>query len=169
VGGASLLLRRTTSVYLAGPAGAGKRAVASALGSSMGVPVHVVEAQVCLAIPPGPRRQECFATAFMQGMHKGPGVYSNHLLSVYGYSMALGLYDHAAEVEDLIRLHAARVVLLAAPPHALRKSEAGLGPEAHAAAQTYMVELARRLGYPVVEAGRRETVIRVLDALNRLF
>ena len=74
---------------MAGVSGSGKSSFARVIARIYRVPVHEVEARECWSIMPGLERQECFARVFIDKMERGAGVYTNHLLTVYGYTAAL--------------------------------------------------------------------------------
>jgi len=77
------------AVYLAGVAGVGKSTAGRIVAKMLSLPFYEVEARECWRQPPGPTRQECFLQRFLDLMGQGVGVYSNHVLAVYGYSAAL--------------------------------------------------------------------------------
>jgi adenylate kinase family enzyme len=88
-------------IYLGGASGVGKTSVARVLGKRLNLPVYEVEARECWEKPAGVERQKCFAMHFFERMRKGPGVYTNHLIAVYGYTRAMGV---EGELVDELRI-----------------------------------------------------------------
>lgn len=84
-------------MYIAGIAGSGKTTVGKIVSEKLGVPFHEVEARECWKYRNIVIRQKCFLEEFRSKMDKDNGIYSNHLLSVYGYSIALGLPGDVAD------------------------------------------------------------------------
>lgn len=152
-------------LYLAGAAGAGKTTVAQILGKRLGLPVHEVEARECWPLADVDEREECFARVFEERMLRGNGVYSNHLLTVYGYAVALGASPWVAETALRRAALYSPVVVLVAGPECLRRRIASRMErerdrrlnvvegeiETHLRAQAVIVDAARELGIPVLD------------------
>jgi len=152
----------TCKLSLAGPAAAGKTTVAR-----LAPGYYPVEAEECWGQPPGVERQECFLRVFRSRIVRAPpgAVLDNSLLSVYGYSMAMGLPDLAREALELWeRLEPATVLLVPPSPRVLEaRLERRLAVEEgrrgnaveemvglHWRAMRYMYRVARGTHVPVV-------------------
>ena len=99
---------------MAGVSGSGKSSFARVIGRIYRVPVHEVEARECWSIMPGLGRQECFARAFIDKMEQGAGVYTNHLLTVYGYTAAMLGSEHplARRLKNIVERRGDPVIVL---------------------------------------------------------
>ena len=168
-------------LYFAGASAVGKSTVASSLREVLGLPVHEVEAEECWGEPPGRERQECFAITFLEKMDKGYGIYTNHLASVYGYTVAMGAgEDLAEEIRAMLAIRGDWVIVLTASRDEIaRRIEARLSREPrrsrniveeeldlHVRAQRAIIELAVDLGYPVLDTTGRSLDEVIRDVLG---
>jgi len=151
----------------AGAAATGKTTTARLLSRRLGLPWFEVEAEKCWSLSAPRERQRCFLKEFKSILSRpAPGFYSNHLLTVYAYSKALGANDVAAEALSHA-LHEARglLVVLVADGNAImeritRRLEAAVQRRKnvveevytlHLRAQEVLVDAAHRHGIPIID------------------
>jgi len=171
-------------IYLGGASGAGKTTVANSIGRLFNIPVYEVEARECWSKPVGIERQRCFGEQFMKKMNRGPGIYTNHVIAVYGYTLAMGLTELENELRFASMMKKDRLILLTINDKEEMKKRIEERErkdkqrkenavekmiELHYTAQKYMVELAMEIGVPVIDTSRKkiaDVVIEVVSALK---
>ena len=170
-------------IYLGGVSGVGKSTVARIISSKTKLPVYEVEARKCWNMG-GKYRQRCFATKFINLMNQGNGIYTNHIISVYGYTMAMGLEEFAEEVKIVSMVNRRGLVILAIsdPEELIRRIGTRIktdeerknnnteeNVELHVKAQNYIVELANIIKVPVVYTDNKtpeEVAIEVMRSVG---
>jgi thymidylate kinase len=151
-----------------------------------GLAMVEVEAPKCWPLA-GSERQRCFLREFENRVSaRGSAVFSSSILSVYGYSLALGEEKVALEALEKLNERVAKgsyLVLLTASPAVLAKritrrlqveqSRARniLEKEltVHITAQKYMVEAAEKIGLPIIDTSLDPPKIvaeKVLESLG---
>ena len=165
---------RVERLFPAGVAAAGKPPRARLYSRLYGTAWYEVEARRCWPVAGPEARQRCFLREFIRILRRGgAGAYSNHLLTVYAYSRALGVAEVAEEALEATRAQLedhsdAGLVVLAASPEALRaRIAARLAAEGerranvvegairlHLEAQRLLLEAARRLHLAVLDTTR---------------
>ena len=151
-------------IYLGGVSGVGKSTVAKILSSKLNLPLHEVEARDCWSMS-GQYRQRCFAIKFIRLMNFGHGVYTNHVISVYGYTVAMGVEELIEEVKIVSMVNRRGLVVLAVnDPRELKnriekrlRNDRERGDnrtenniDLHIKAQQYIIELANTIKIPVL-------------------
>jgi len=99
-------------IYLGGASGVGKSTVAMKIAKIINLPVFEVEAKNCWNKPVGIIRQKCFAYEFVRKMFYGDGIYTNHIIAVYGYTMVMGIKGLKEELETATLLNKNNLILL---------------------------------------------------------
>ena len=172
-------------IYIAGAAGSGKSTTGRIVSRKIGIPFHEVEARKCWRYTDIVIRQRCFLSEFKKKMSKGDGIYSNHLLSVYGYSIALGLPVDLADSIVREEREYRPVILFVVSREELRRRILGRMTidderrtnwvesmiDVHMFAQDVMLKYARINGIPIIDTSNKsvDTVAKeVLSVIEKL-
>lgn len=179
------ILRRA-KLFLGGASGVGKTTVANEIGKLFNIPVYEVEARECWSKPIGVERQRCFGETFMKKMNQGPGIYTNHIIAVYGYTLAMGVKELKEELRYATILTSKGLVLLTLNDkdemkrRILEREKKDTERkrnivekmiDLHYNAQKYMIDLAVEIGVPILDTSGKtvkDVVKEVISLLKEL-